>query len=75
MSNTISLSKTEYVDLTSRAKAYDMIVSLVQKEVSFVPPVRSTKKIISELKKTERYSQDFLKSVEKGFKRSTHFTK
>lgn len=75
MSNTISLTKTEYVDLTSRAKAYDMIISLVQKEVAFVPPTKSTKKIISELKKTEQYSQDFLKSVERGFKRSAHFTK
>ncbi|MBI5798334.1 MAG: hypothetical protein HZB10_00175 [Candidatus Yonathbacteria bacterium] len=75
MSNTISLTKTEYIDLTSRAKAYDMIVSLVQKEVAFVQPVRSTKKIISELKKTEKYSQDFLKSIERGFQQSAHFTK
>lgn len=75
MSNSVSLSKTEYVDLTSRAKAYDLIVSLVQKEVAFVPPVRSTKKIIVELKKTEKYSQDFLKSIERGFQRSAHFTK
>lgn len=75
MSNTISLSKTEYIDLTSRAKAYDLMISLVQKEVAFVPPVRSTKKIILELKKTERYSKDFLKSIERGFQRSTHFTK
>ncbi|MDO8604740.1 MAG: hypothetical protein Q7K40_05110 [bacterium] len=75
MSNTVSLTKVEYSDLTSRAKAYDMIVSLVQKEVAFIPPVRSTKKIISELKKTEKYSQDFLKSIERGFQRSAHFTK
>ncbi|MEK7538569.1 MAG: hypothetical protein AAB552_01880 [Patescibacteria group bacterium] len=75
MSSTVSLTKAEYADLTSRAKAYDLIISLAQKEVAHVPPVRSTKRIITELKKTTRYSQDFLKSLERGFERSAHFTK
>ncbi len=71
----IQLTKTEYNDLKSRAEAYDRIISLARREVAFTPPERSAKKIITEFKKADKYSQDFLKSLEQGLKRSSFFLK
>lgn len=71
----IILTKTEFNDLKGRAEAYDRIISLAQKEISVTPPERNIKKIITEFKKTDQYSKDFLKSLELGLNRSTHFTK
>ena len=74
-STSISLTKSEYTDLKSRADAYDRIISLARKEISVTPPERSTKKVIAEFKKTDTYSQEFLKSLEHGLRRSSFFLK
>ena len=74
-STSINLTKSEYIDLKSRADAYDRIISLTRKEISIIPTERSTKKVIAEFKKTDKYSQEFLKSLEKGLKRSSFFSK
>ena len=71
----VTLTKVEFNDLKSRAEAYDQILSLVQKEIAVTPPERSVKKIITEFKKVDQYSKDFLKSLEHGLKRSSYFTK
>ena len=74
-STSISLTKSEYTDLKSRADAYDRIISLAQREISVTPPERSAKKVIAEFKKADTYSQEFLKSLEHGLRRSSFFLK
>ena len=74
-STSINLTKSEYIDLKSRADAYDRIISVAQREVSVTPPVRSAKKVMAEFRQADMYSQEFLKSLEQGLKRSSFFLK
>lgn len=71
----VNITKSEYNDLKSRADAYDRIISLAQREVAFTPTERSAKKVLAEFKKADKYSENFLKSLEQGLKRSTFFLK
>ena len=39
-----------------------------------VPPERSRKKVLAAFRKTGLYSEEFLKDLERGMKRSNYFT-
>jgi len=75
MSATVTITKTQYEALKRRAKAYERIVSAAGAEFFPSPPVRSTKAVISAMRKTKHYSPAFLKSLEVGLSRSRHFTR
>lgn len=73
--STITLPKIEYLNLKKRAEAFDKVVSGINPNFFFVPVEKSRKKIISEFSKTKVYNKEFIKSLEKGLKRSSFFTK
>lgn len=72
---TITIAKKEYQSLAERALRYDFLVDLVQKkEDIFAPPiVKDTKRVIQDFRATKLYTSAFLKSLEKGLKRSSYF--
>lgn len=72
---TITLPKIEYINLKKRAEAFDKMVANINPSFFFVPVEKSQKKIISEFSATKLYSKEFLKSLEKGLKRSSYFVK
>ena len=71
---TVTIPRMEYKVLKERAAAFDSIISDKKNPIFFPPPIRSTKKIISEFRKTGLYNERFLKSLERGLKRSDMFT-
>ncbi len=71
---TVTIPKTEYQDLKKRADAYEVIITLVSRDLFAPPPIKSRKKILSEFKKTRLYSKAFLKDLADGLKTSNYFT-
>jgi len=72
---TVTLPKIEYLNLKKRAEAFDKMVGSINPSFLFIPTEKSRKKIISDFSKTRLYNKAFLKSLEKGLKRSSFFTK
>ncbi len=64
---TITISKTEYKRLLSRAKAYEKLAGSIF-ENAIKDPVSD---IVSDFKKTNLYTTEFLKDLEDGLKKSS----
>ena len=73
--STITLPRDKYLLLKQRAEAYDLIVDIMEREFFSPPPIRSTKKIIAEFRRTGRYNEAFLGSLSRGLVRSSYFRK
>lgn len=73
--STITLPKTEYLELKKRAAAYDVIINVVSRDLFASPPEKKTKKVLAEFKKTGLYSKAFLKDLAAGLKNSSYFVK
>lgn len=73
--STVTITKTQYEALKRRAEAYERIVSATSEELFSPPPTRDVKKVIFAMRKTKRYSEAFLKSLEGGLSQTRHFSK
>lgn len=71
--STVTITKTQYKSLKERADAYERIVSATRRELFTPPPVRNFRTVISAFRKTKKYSEAFLKSLEEGLRESTFF--
>jgi len=71
--STITISKTQYEVLRRRAVAYERVVAAAREDIFSSPPTRDAKKVIRKFRATRRYSEAFLKSLEKGLSRSSYF--
>lgn len=70
----ITIPKVEYNDLKERSMAYERMLEAAQHTFSLTPPEKSGKVVINCFKKTGKYSQKFLSSLNRGLKRSNYFT-
>ena len=75
--NNITISKKQYQKLLEKDLRYEHLQQIVrEKEDIFAsPPTRDVKEILSAFRETKLYSSQFLKSLEKGLKRSSYFKK
>ena len=71
--DTVTISKTEYQDLKKRARAYEKMLEAAGSVSDLVPKERSTRKILSAMKKTKKYNKEFLDSLRAGLARSSYF--
>lgn len=73
--NTITIPKSQYQKLLEKAFRYDYLEKLVkEKEDIFAPPpTQNIREIVAALRATKLYPEPFLKSLEKGLKRSSYF--
>lgn len=72
--NSATITATQYKALKERANAYERIVSAARRELFAPPPVRSGWETISAFRKTGKYNEAFLKSLERGLRESTSFS-
>jgi hypothetical protein len=74
---TITIPKKEYQKLVEKALRYEYLKQLLEekKDMFAPPPTRNIKEIIKSFKETGKYSPDFIKSLERGLKRSSYFKK
>ena len=70
---TVTITKKEYDRLIDAKLRYDYLRSAMERDLLFSPPTRDVKKVISSFRKTRRYNQQFLRSLARGLKRSSHF--
>jgi len=69
---TITIPKKEYQRLLDKAFRYEYLRGVLEEDL-LASPQRNSKVIIKEFRKTKQYNQKFLKSLEKGLKRSSYF--
>ena len=70
---TITIPKNEYLKLIERAFRYEYIHEVMKEDLFSSPPTCDAKEIIENFKETGQYNQKFLKSLERGLKRSSCF--
>ncbi len=70
---TITIPKIEYEVLRTKATLYEHIRKMMERDIFAPPPTKNTKEIVNAFTKTKRYNKAFLKSFEKGLKRSSYF--
>jgi hypothetical protein len=77
MADTVIISKKEYQKLLEKALRYEYLRQLLREEEDIFasPPTRKIKEIIKSFRETKLYSPEFLKSLERGLKRSSYFKK
>jgi len=69
----ITVPKKEYQKLIDRALRYEYLRQILEEDIFSPPPTRDIKEVIREFRRTKRYNQKFLDSLEKGLKRSSCF--
>ncbi len=73
MDTMIAIPKTEYKHLVAIAKRYDALRRAFTGDFFQEPSTTSRKEVLGGLKKSGKYSDDFLKGIEKGLKESSFF--
>ena len=71
----VVLAEVEYKKLKAQADAYNRLLFSLCENIFMPPPTRSVAKVVQELKKTKRYSPQFIASVAKGLRHSSYFRK
>lgn len=72
---TITISKKEYQKLLDKAMRYEYLRQLMGGNIFSPPPTRNIGEIVGAFKGVGKYNQQFLRSLEKGLKRSSYFKK
>ena len=73
--STVTITKTQYEALRRQASAYQRIVFAASSDLFGPPPTRDVRMVIADFRNTKLYSKEFLKSLEKGLRRSSYFQK
>lgn len=73
MARTVSVPRTEYQRLRQIARRFELLRRLVEYDTFAKPPVRNATQVMREFRKTGRYSEPFLKSLERGLRESSYF--
>ncbi|MDP2704010.1 MAG: hypothetical protein Q8P01_02185 [bacterium] len=71
--STVTIPKKTYQDLVSKALRYEYLREAMESDLFSSPPTRSRKKILRAFKATKKHAPAFLKSLERGLKRSSYF--
>lgn len=72
---TITISKKEYQKIVDKALRYEYLRQLIESDIFSPPPTKNIGGIISAFRNTGKYSQQFVKALEKGLRRSSYFAK
>ena len=74
MQKTISVPKKEYEDLKNMAERFQFLQKFFTQDFFVPPPTKQVPEVMKELRKTGKYNQAFLKSLERGLKDSKYFS-
>ena len=70
---TVTIPKKEYQRLSEKALRYEYLRQLLEEDIFASPPIKNTKDVVREFKKSGLYNRKFLKSLEGGLTRSSYF--
>lgn len=71
--NTVTIPKKEYHNLLDARLRYQYVRHLLVEDVFSPPPTKKRAELMRALKTTKKYPPRFLKSIERGLKRSPYF--
>jgi hypothetical protein len=73
--NKITISEKEYKELAQKAMRYEYLKEIIEgrEDIFSPPPTKDPEEIVKAFRKSKKYSSAFLKSLEKGLKRSSYF--
>ena len=70
---TVTILKKEYSELVDKKRRYEYLRQIMEGEIFASPPTKKSGEVLRAFRETRKYSQTFLKSLEKGLRRSSHF--
>lgn len=70
---TVTISKKEYDELLAKRLRYEYLRQVIESDLFAPPPTQSRKAALGALKATGRYNRQFLESLKRGLRRSSHF--
>ena len=70
---TITISKKEYEKLVEAKLRYDYLRQGIEDDLFCPPPTHNTREVVRQFTGIKKYNKEFLKSLEKGLRRSAHF--
>ncbi|MCK4782000.1 hypothetical protein KAS79_03730 [Candidatus Parcubacteria bacterium] len=70
---TITIPKKEYNKLIESTLRYEYLRQIMNENIFASPPTRNAREVVKSFKKTGKYNQKFIQSLEKGLKRSLYF--
>lgn len=71
--STVTIPKKTYEDLVGKALRYEYLREAMEVDLFSPPPTRSRKEIIDAFRASKKHSPALLKSLERGFRRSSYF--
>jgi hypothetical protein len=69
----VTISEKEYRKLLDAKLRYEYLRQLLEDDLFSPPPTTDNKSVIAAFRKTGRYNEKFLKSLDAGLKKSSHF--
>ncbi len=69
----VTIPREEYEELFELRLRYQYLKQVIEQDIFSPPPTRKSKEVVSAFRKTKRYSEEFLRSLERGLRRSSHF--
>ena len=70
---TITIPKKEYKTLVEAKLRYEYLRRGLEEDLFSAPPTRNVKEVVRVFAGMKKYSKEFLNSLERGLKRSSHF--
>lgn len=71
--NTITIPKKEYNNLLDARLRYEYVRQILADNIFSPPPTKKRAEVMRAFAATKKYKPEFLKSFEKGLKRSSYF--
>ena len=71
----VTITQKEYEQLLDAKLRYEYLRGVLDRDLFSPPPTKSKKTVISAFRKTGNYSDKFLKSLERGLRKSSFFKK
>lgn len=71
--NTITIPKKEYNNLLDARLRYEYVRRILADDIFSPPPTKKRTDVMRTFAATKKYNPKFLKSLEKGLKRSSYF--
>lgn len=71
--STVTIPKSEYQKLIETKIRYERLRTTMEDDLFSAPPVQKRRTVFEAFKNTGLYNKEFLTSLERGLKRSSHF--
>lgn len=70
---TVTIPKKEYKKLVEKVIRYEYLREIMEEDIFSPPPTRDIGEITRAFRATKKYDAKFLKSLDKGLRRSSYF--